>query len=137
MIIFIQMIIVILTEFVLLSHLRVMLLAIIPMVTLQTLSCLNGIVAFAYFAKQGCEPLTTGYINTPNEVLVAFTFEDVYLLTNTSTLIPHILFYTFSFQIMPYFVMHVLNYPGVPGVFCACVLSGSLRSVCSQLLSLS
>ena len=37
------------------------------------------------------------------------------------------------FQIMPYFVMHVLNYPGVPGVFCACVLCASLRSVCMHI----
>ena len=31
------------------------------------------------------------------------------------------------FQLVPYFVIDVLNYPGFPGVFLAVLFSGALR----------
>ena len=32
-------------------------------------------------------------------------------------------------EIVPYFVMEVLNFPGLPGLFISCLFSGALRSV--------
>ena len=32
-----------------------------------------------------------------------------------------------SNQLIPYFVMEVLGYPGLPGLFISCLFSGSLR----------
>ena len=31
------------------------------------------------------------------------------------------------FQLIPYFVMETLSYPGLPGLFLACVAAGALR----------
>ena len=39
------------------------------------LSCLSGFVAYAYFAKTGCDPLDNGEITNPNQVLALFTME--------------------------------------------------------------
>ena len=36
--------------------------------TFQTLACGVGIVAFAYYAKKGCDPLRAGYIGNANQV---------------------------------------------------------------------
>ncbi|XP_071093128.1 sodium-coupled monocarboxylate transporter 1-like isoform X1 [Haliotis cracherodii] len=38
-----------------------------------------------------------------------------------------------SNQLLPYFVMEVLDYPGVPGLFIACLFSGTLSTVSSCL----
>ncbi|XP_014778892.1 sodium-coupled monocarboxylate transporter 2 isoform X1 [Octopus bimaculoides] len=40
-------------------------------------------------------------------------------------------------QIIPYFVMEVLGYPGLPGLFIACLFSGALSSVSSSLNGLA
>ncbi len=32
-------------------------------------------------------------------------------------------------QLLPYFIMRVLAFPGLPGVFLACLFSGALRYV--------
>ncbi|KAJ8311684.1 hypothetical protein KUTeg_011039 [Tegillarca granosa] len=41
-----------------------------------------------------------------------------------------------SNQIIPYFVMEVLGYPGIPGLFIACLFSGALSSISSNYSSL-
>uniref|UniRef100_A0A0B7BIN6 Sodium-coupled monocarboxylate transporter 1 n=1 Tax=Arion vulgaris TaxID=1028688 RepID=A0A0B7BIN6_9EUPU len=42
-----------------------------------------------------------------------------------------------SNQLIPYFVMEVLGFPGVPGLFIACLFSGSLSTVSSALNALA
>ncbi|XP_070178289.1 sodium-coupled monocarboxylate transporter 1-like isoform X2 [Littorina saxatilis] len=79
-----------------------LLLNVVGIAALLTLFCLTGIVIFAYYADQGCDPLTSKMISNPN-------------------------------QIVPFFVMEVLNFPGLPGLFIACLFSGSLNTVSSCL----
>ncbi|XP_060076697.1 sodium-coupled monocarboxylate transporter 1-like [Ylistrum balloti] len=40
-------------------------------------------------------------------------------------------------QLIPHFVMEILNIPGIPGLFIACLFSGTLSSLSSNLSSLS
>ena len=47
---------------------RSVLLNIPGFVLIGFLSCLCGVVAFAYYAKEGCDPMTAGYISNPNQV---------------------------------------------------------------------
>ncbi|CAH1790095.1 unnamed protein product [Owenia fusiformis] len=42
-----------------------------------------------------------------------------------------------SNQLIPYFVMEVLDYPGLPGLFISCLFSGSLSTMSSTLNALS
>jgi len=70
------------------------------------LTCTAGIVVFAYYAKLGCDPITSGKLDNPN-------------------------------QIMPYFVMDAMGYPGLPGLFVACLYSGSLSSLSSSLSAMA
>ncbi len=39
-------------------------------VTFQTLACATGIVAFAFYAKKGCDPLRAKYISNANQVTI-------------------------------------------------------------------
>lgn len=75
-------------------------------VLIGLLCCLCGTVAFAYYAKQGCDPMSAGYISNPN-------------------------------QILPYFVMDVIGYPGIPGLFVACLYSGAVSTISSTLNSMA
>ncbi|XP_059173612.1 sodium-coupled monocarboxylate transporter 1-like [Physella acuta] len=70
-----------------------------------TLSCLSGIVVFAYYSEQNCDPLGQELVHNSN-------------------------------QLVPYFVMETLGYPGVPGLFIACLFAGALSSVSSSLNAL-
>ncbi|CAH1796926.1 unnamed protein product [Owenia fusiformis] len=70
------------------------------------LTCLAGLVIFAYYANKGCDPIGAGYITNPN-------------------------------QLLPYFVMDVLGVPGLPGLFVACLFSGSLSTLSSSLSAIS
>ena len=63
------------------------------------MTCLAGVVAFAYYADKGCDPVSGKLIRDSN-------------------------------QILPYFVMEVLIYPGLPGLYVACLFSASLRYGC-------
>ncbi|KAL5020353.1 hypothetical protein ScPMuIL_003245 [Solemya velum] len=82
------------------------LLNILGVIILLTVTCLAGIVIFAYYAQKGCDPISSGEINNPN-------------------------------QLVPYFVMEVLGYPGLPGLFIACLFSGALSTVSSCLNALA
>ena len=39
------------------------------------------------------------------------------------------------FQLVPYYVLNVINFPGLPGIFLAVLFSGSLRYVSSGILT--
>jgi len=75
-------------------------------VVVGLLTCMSGVIIFAYYAKKGCDPLTARYIHNPN-------------------------------QILPYFVLDVMGYPGIPGLFVACLYSGSLSTASSILNSMA
>ncbi|XP_059145998.1 sodium-coupled monocarboxylate transporter 1-like isoform X2 [Physella acuta] len=81
------------------------LLNILGVFIMLTLTCLSGIVVFAYYANQKCNPLGQKLIRNSN-------------------------------QLVPYFVMETLGYPGVPGLFISCLFSGALSSVSSSLNAL-
>ncbi|KAH9509624.1 Sodium-coupled monocarboxylate transporter 1 [Bulinus truncatus] len=81
------------------------LLNMIGVFTLVSLTCVAGLVLFAYYAGQNCDPLGQKLVNNPN-------------------------------QLVPYFVMETLGYPGVPGLFIACLFSGALSSISSSLNAL-
>ncbi|XP_059145437.1 sodium-coupled monocarboxylate transporter 1-like [Physella acuta] len=81
------------------------LLNILGVFILLTLTCLSGVVIFAYYANQNCNPLGQKLVKSSN-------------------------------QLVPYFVMETLGYPGVPGLFIACLFSGALSSVSSSLNAL-
>lgn len=51
------------------------LLNIIGTVILLTMTCLAGIVIFAYYVNQGCDPLTSGSVANSNQVLPYFVME--------------------------------------------------------------
>nr|KAG5688219.1 hypothetical protein BaRGS_003118 [Batillaria attramentaria] len=82
------------------------LLNIIGTVILLTITCLAGIVIFAYYVEQGCDPLSSGRVGNSN-------------------------------QIVPYFVMEVLDIPGLPGLFVSCLFSGALSTMSSCLNALA
>ncbi|XP_060082920.1 sodium-coupled monocarboxylate transporter 1-like [Ylistrum balloti] len=82
------------------------LLNIIGVFILVTITCLAGIVVFAYYAEKGCDPLSNGDVSNSN-------------------------------QIIPFFVMEKLGYPGLPGLFVACLFSGALSTMSSCLNALS
>ena len=59
-----------------LTQARISVLLFIPgYLIIWILSCLSGFVAYAYFAKTGCDPLDNGEISNPNQVLALFTME--------------------------------------------------------------
>ncbi|OWF48976.1 sodium-coupled monocarboxylate transporter 1-like isoform X2 [Mizuhopecten yessoensis] len=82
------------------------LLNIIGVFVLVTITCLAGIVVFAYYAEKGCDPLSNEDVSNSN-------------------------------QIIPFFVMEKLGYPGLPGLFVACLFSGALSTMSSCLNALS
>nr|XP_039252662.1 sodium-coupled monocarboxylate transporter 1-like [Styela clava] len=64
-----------------------------------TLTCLTGLVTYAYFHK--CDPIKDGKIPPKSRD-----------------------------RLLPYLVMEILqDYPGVPGIFVACVYSGGLSTI--------
>lgn len=69
---------------------------------------LAGLIGIIVYAYYfGCDPYTAGLVNNPD-------------------------------QLFPYFVMEVLSdKPGLPGIFLACIFSGSLSTISSGLNSLS
>lgn len=69
---------------------------ILGVILLMSVTCVAGIVVFAYYVEQGCDPYTNDDVSNSN-------------------------------QIIPYFVMETLGYPGIPGLFVACLFSGALR----------
>ncbi|KAH9489387.1 Sodium-coupled monocarboxylate transporter 1 [Bulinus truncatus] len=81
------------------------LLSMIGVTLLVMLTCLSGVVLFAYYASQNCNPLGQKLVSSSN-------------------------------QLVPYFVMETLGFPGVPGLFIACLFSGSLSSISSSLNAL-
>jgi len=72
----------------------------------MTICVLSGMVIYAYYASIGCDPLASGIIDNPN-------------------------------QLIAYFVMDRLAIPGIPGLFLACLFSGSLSSVSASLAALA
>ncbi|BFZ26142.1 hypothetical protein BsWGS_29181 [Bradybaena similaris] len=82
------------------------LLNMLGLIILVTTTCMAGIVLFAYYAAQDCDPLGLDLVDNSN-------------------------------QLVPYFVMETLRYPGVPGLFVASLFSGALSSVSSSLSALS
>ena len=71
---------------------------ILGVILLMSVTCVAGIVVFAYYVEQGCDPYTNDDVSNSN-------------------------------QIIPYFVMETLGYPGIPGLFVACLFSGALRYI--------
>ncbi|XP_062612874.1 sodium-coupled monocarboxylate transporter 1-like [Saccostrea cucullata] len=82
------------------------LLNILGVTLLLCVTCVAGIVVFAYYVEQGCDPYTNKDVSNSN-------------------------------QIIPYFVMQTLGYPGIPGLFVACLFSGALSTMSSCLNALS
>ncbi|XP_076087503.1 sodium-coupled monocarboxylate transporter 1-like [Mytilus galloprovincialis] len=83
------------------------LLNILGVVILLVVTCLAGIVVFAYYnGVIGCDPLANGQVSNEN-------------------------------QIIPLFVMKTLAYPGLPGLFVSCLFSGALSTMSSCLNSLA
>ncbi|XP_052084969.1 sodium-coupled monocarboxylate transporter 1-like [Mytilus californianus] len=83
------------------------LLNILGVVILLVITCLAGIVVFAYYnGVIGCDPLANGDVGNEN-------------------------------QIIPLFVMKTLAYPGLPGLFVSCLFSGALSTMSSCLNSLA
>lgn len=76
-------------------------------VILQILVMLEGLVAYAYFTAKGCDPLASGQISNPNQII--------------------------SFAVMDMFQ----NVPGVTGLFLAALCSASLSTISSLLSSVS
>ncbi|OWF48529.1 sodium-coupled monocarboxylate transporter 1-like [Mizuhopecten yessoensis] len=74
-------------------------------VIMYTVACITGISLFAYYVKQGCDPISNGDVSNIN-------------------------------QLVPHFVQELLGYPGIQGLFIACLFSGALSSVSSNLSSL-
>ncbi|XP_078329162.1 sodium-coupled monocarboxylate transporter 1-like [Crassostrea virginica] len=79
---------------------------ILGVILLMSVTCVAGIVVFAYYVEQGCDPYTNDDVSNSN-------------------------------QIIPYFVMETLGYPGIPGLFVACLFSGALSTMSSCLNALS
>ena len=74
---------------------------------LLTVCAFTGVVAFSYYYKQGCDPLTVKrHIHK-------------------------------SDQILPLFVMEVLAYPGFRGLFIATIFSGALSTISSGVNALA
>ncbi|XP_076438939.1 sodium-coupled monocarboxylate transporter 1-like [Babylonia areolata] len=73
---------------------------------LVVITSLAGVVIFAYYVQQDCDPLTSNRIDNSN-------------------------------QIIPYFVMEVLDLPGLPGLFISCLFSGALSTMSSCLNALA
>ncbi|XP_056002759.1 sodium-coupled monocarboxylate transporter 1-like [Ostrea edulis] len=82
------------------------LLNIIGVILLLCVTCVAGIVVFAYYVQKGCDPYTNDDVSNSN-------------------------------QIIPFFVMETLGYPGIPGLFVACLFSGALSTMSSCLNALS
>ncbi|XP_052790435.1 sodium-coupled monocarboxylate transporter 1-like isoform X2 [Mya arenaria] len=78
----------------------------VGVVIIMSLSCLSGVVVFAYYVQQGCDPLSDKQVSNPN-------------------------------QLLPLFVMEVLGYPGLPGLFMSTLFSGALSSMSSSLNALA
>lgn len=61
----------------------------------------------------------------------SLTWDNTIKSDQFSNIIPyefiHLTILVFSLQILPYFVLDVLNYPGLPGLFVACIASAGLR----------
>ena len=61
---------------------RIALLSVIPCVTiLATMACFSGIVIFAYYAKDGCDPLASGKLNSANKIMMYFAADTVAIPT--------------------------------------------------------
>ena len=73
---------------------------------LGALLVVAGLTIYGYYAHFGCDPIRSGLINGPN-------------------------------QLVAYFVMDTLNFPGIQGAFIASILAGSLTSVSSVLNSVA
>ncbi|XP_012943004.1 sodium-coupled monocarboxylate transporter 1 [Aplysia californica] len=82
------------------------LLNIVGVIVMVTITCLAGIVMFAYYAGQNCNPLRQRLVDNPN-------------------------------QLIPFFVMDTLAFPGVPGLFISSIFSGALSSVSSSLSAMA
>ncbi|KAL5004138.1 hypothetical protein ScPMuIL_017594 [Solemya velum] len=72
-----------------------------------SLTCFEGLVAFAYYYSRKCDPLASGVISNANQV-VPYMVMDVFR-----------------------------NFPGMPGLFMASIFSASLSTLSSGLSSLS
>ena len=51
------------------------LLNVIGVTIMMVLTCLAGIVAFAYYVQRGCDPLSAKLISNPNQILPLFVQE--------------------------------------------------------------
>ena len=83
-----------------------------------------GWTIFAYFADIGCDPLKAGYISNTNQVTCVSNYYRivVYAIYTTKKSIR-----LFLLELLPYFVATVLDVPGLPGLFLACVAACALR----------
>ncbi|CAD5121146.1 DgyrCDS9681 [Dimorphilus gyrociliatus] len=81
------------------------------MLLFYTLTCLCGLVVFAYFDALGCDPLRAGVNNST-------------ILNNQN-------------QLLPFFISQVINVKGLSGLFVAVLFSGALSTLSSSLNSLA
>ena len=99
-----------------------------------SLTIMVGIVIFAYYEAEGCDPLRTGSINSSNQVMNKLMHKClIYLLlcclkwssTCITTQSNDVSLPTW--QLLPYFVVTALNVPALPGLFVAVLFAGALR----------
>ncbi|XP_052792995.1 sodium-coupled monocarboxylate transporter 1-like [Mya arenaria] len=76
-------------------------------IVMQTMSMAVGLVCFAYYSKIGCDPLKSGHIKNPNQI-VPFMIVDIFS-----------------------------KYPGLSGLFISALFSASLSTLSSLLSGLS
>ena len=94
---------------------------------MYALVCLVGLTVFAYYEQQGCDPLYSGLISSPDQVTAALHVVVLIQFSSCSFSM-----YDLEFdhsQILPWFMVDVLNAPGFPGLFVAVLFSGALRFV--------
>jgi Na+/proline symporter len=90
------------------------------MLTMMPLVCIAGIVMYTYYAD--CDPLLLGKIKNRDQA-----GSDRRPSRNSDL-----------FQLLPYFTTDVLaDFPGITGLFLACLYSGTLSTVSSGLNSLA
>jgi sodium-dependent multivitamin transporter 6 len=90
------------------------------MLTMMPLVCIVGVVMYAYYAD--CDPLLLGKIKNRDQV-----GSDRGSSRNSG-----------PFQLLPYFTTDVLaDFPGITGLFLACLYSGTLSTISSGLNSIA
>ena len=136
------------------------------LIVVNVLAALVGLVVYAHYAINKCDPLKARYIRNPNQVRrLQCVLSTLRCITNGNlprlqivpyfivplvdrsfrislclsfVLVDHTVFHCICrSQIVPYFIIDVLNYPGVLGLFLSVLFSGALRFVSTNVCTLA